>query len=224
MFQSLTSGPAPRSCDDLAQPSRSNSLCCHHEWKKAKRADKNQATRRRDGRKRMHTGSCVEKDTSRPRRPRIHTPRANPSMRSLRTHTRKRLQGCLPNPPDTEHAVTHPSLSTRVPACVRRLRPAHRKTIRPKSIPGSPSQPHRNSRENEENHGMCHVFRTAAAAALAQEKALTRTQTCPPCPPTAKTYSQGAMFEGFERCWGCKGCWNAQMLVMQERRRCWQSF
>ena len=29
----------------------------------------------------------------------------------LRTHTHKRLQGCSPNLPDTEHALTHPSLS-----------------------------------------------------------------------------------------------------------------
>ena len=61
------------------------------------------------------------------------------------------------------------------------------------------------------------VFRTAAAAALAQEKPTTQSQTCPPRPPTAKTYSQGATFEGFQRCRGCrgcKGCWNAQ--------RCWR--
>ena len=40
--------------------------------------------------------------------------------------------------------------------------------------------------KNEEKHGMSDVFRTAAAAALAQENPLTRSQTCPPCKPTAK--------------------------------------
>ena len=91
-----------------------------------------------------------------------------------------------------------------VPACVRRARtrltPKANQTK--KCIPGSPSQPHRNRRKNEEKHCMRDVFRTAAAAALAQEKPLTRSQTCPPCPPTAKTYSQGAIFEEFERCRG----------------------
>ena len=97
-------------------------------------------------------------------------------------------------------------------ACVRRAR-ARRTGLTSKAnqtkkcIPGSPSQPHRNPCLNEEKHGMLNVFRTAAAAALAQEKPLTRSQTCPPCPPTAKTYSQGAIFEGFEQgCRGCKGC------------------
>ena len=79
-------------------------------------------------------------------------PPDHPSTRSLRTHTHKRLQGCLPNPPDAEHALTHPSLSARVPACVRRLRRARararRTCLTPKAnqtkecIPGSPSQSH----------------------------------------------------------------------------------
>ena len=72
-------------------------------------------------------------------------------------HTQEAARLLAQPPPDTEHALTHLSLSACVPACVQRAR-ARRTGLTPRAnqtkqcIPGSPSQP-----------------RTAAAAALAQE-------------------------------------------------------
>ena len=72
----------------------------------------------------LSPAGCRHIPPTHPRCPRMHTPRAHPSTRSL--------QGCLPNPPDTEHALTHPSLSACVPACVRRLRPGVRSARTPR--------------------------------------------------------------------------------------------
>ena len=94
--------------------------------------------------------------------------RTTPSTRSLRTHTHKRLQGYLPNPPDTEHALTHR---------VRRLRSARAPRVShtesqsdQKKHPRQPVPAPQKPVEKCRKHGMRDVFRTAAAAALAQAR------------------------------------------------------
>ena len=159
-----------------------------------------------------------------PRRP-PHTLCAHPSTRTLRTHTSNRLQGCLPNPPDTHHALTHPSLSACAPACVRRARAArasHRKPIRPKNASPAARPSLTETRGKMMQNTVCAMFSAqwwrphSRKKDRSLDRRLARHVRLPP-----------AIFEGFERCRGCKrckGCWNAQMLVMQECRGCWRSF
>ena len=162
-----------------------------------------------------------------PTPPATHTARAHPSTRSLRTHTRKRPQGCLPNPPDTEGALTHPSLSACVPACVWRLRPvrvgatraSHRKPIRPKnaSPAARPSPPETRGNMKKTRYVRC--FPHSGGRACARKAAHSIADLS-----AMSAYRQNLLSKGnFWGCRGWKGCWNAQMLVMQECRGCWRS-
>ena len=146
-------------------------------------------------------------------------------MRSLRIHKRKRLQGCLPNPPDTEHALTHPSLSACVPACVgaRAARVSHRKPIRPQHAspkycanrPGpSPASPPTSSASSQ----------TAPSPAfLHQHLGVPASHTSPASPASLKPFKNCPLRVGF----GGRRTWRASLRSSQRsflrkcgRRRC----
>ena len=153
-----------------------------------------------------------------------------------------RLQGCLPNPPDTEHAITHPSLSACVPACVQRLRSAsaraarvsHQKPIRPKNAsPAARPSPTETGGKMKKDT-VCAMFSAQRRRPHLRKKSrsldrrLARHVRLPPKPTLRGPFLKGlsdagdagdVSDAGTPRCWGCwrslrrcRGCW----------RGCWR--